>query len=271
MGDNNKKIFNKNKNSTRKRVSEQRISGGTITSGIGLHASEARFRNILEFLPIGIKLYDSAGKLIHVNKACINIFGINDAKELSNCTLFDDPNLPSDAPEKLLRGEEVEYEFSLDFEKERELALYTTSRSGIIYLHVIISALYSEGANPPQDYLVQIQDITGRKHMEKTLRESEKKYRDLVKYAPAGIYEMDFWSKRFTSVNDAMCRLSGYTREELLDMSPFDLMDDKSQVVFQERINQWLNGEKPDQKVEYKVKAEDVSGRLCDFKCDIYH
>ena len=41
------------------------------------------------------------------------------------------------------------------------------------------------------------------------LRETERKYEQLVRYAPAAIYEIDFRRRRFTSVNDAMCALSG--------------------------------------------------------------
>jgi PAS domain S-box-containing protein len=100
-------------------------------------------------------------------------------------------------------------------------------------------------------------DITERKRMEETLCRSEEKYRDLVKHAPAGIYEVDFRSKRFITVNDAMCQLSGYTSEEMLDMNPFDILDDQGKITFQARISQWLNGEKPDENVEYKVKTKD--------------
>jgi PAS domain S-box-containing protein len=54
-----------------------------------------------------------------------------------------------------------------------------------------------------------------------------------------------------------MCQLSGYSREELLEMNPFDILDDRSKIAFQARISQWLNGEKPDKNVDYIVKARD--------------
>ena len=64
-------------------------------------------------------------------------------------------------------------------------------------------------------------DITDRKVMEETLRKSEEEYRHVVEYAPASIYEISADGLRFTRVNDVMCRILGYTREELMAMNPF--------------------------------------------------
>jgi len=100
-------------------------------------------------------------------------------------------------------------------------------------------------------------DITAYKSNEQELREAEEKYRELVQSAPAGIYEIDFRRKRFTTVNDAMCQMLGYSREELLNMNPFDILDEEGQARFQARIDTWLKGEEPDQHVEYRVKTRD--------------
>ena len=65
-------------------------------------------------------------------------------------------------------------------------------------------------------------DIDERKQVEEALREAEAKSKDLIRYAPTGIYEIDFNGPRFRTVNDAMCVLSGYRRDELLAINPFD-------------------------------------------------
>ena len=96
-------------------------------------------------------------------------------------------------------------------------------------------------------------DITERKRMEEALRESEQKYRELVRSAPAGIYEVDFRTRKFISVNDAMCELTGYTRDELLAMTPFEILDEAGRSQFQRRTERWLAGEKPDESIEYRV------------------
>jgi PAS domain S-box-containing protein len=100
-------------------------------------------------------------------------------------------------------------------------------------------------------------DITKQKQTEEAVHESERKYRELLKHAPSGIYEIDFRKKRFLTVNDVVCQLTGYSREELLEMDPMDVLDEKSKIDFQARINQWLKGEKPDKHVDYKVLTKD--------------
>jgi len=72
------------------------------------------------------------------------------------------------------------------------------------------------------------EDITVRKKAEEALRVSEAKANELIKYAPVGIYELDLRNQEILNVNDSMCYILGYTREELLSMSPFSLLDDES-------------------------------------------
>ena len=61
-----------------------------------------------------------------------------------------------------------------------------------------------------------------------SLKESEARYRHLVMNAPAAIYEISADGLRFLSVNETMCDILGYTREELLEMKPFDILDEES-------------------------------------------
>jgi PAS domain S-box-containing protein len=117
--------------------------------------------------------------------------------------------------------------------------------------------LVKNAEGKPLYYYSFLTDITERKRAEETLKESEKKYRELVKYAPIGIYEIDFRSRKLVTINDAMTLLTGYTREEMLAMDVLDLLDDKSKKDFTARISKMLQGETPDENVEYKVIAKD--------------
>jgi PAS domain S-box-containing protein len=106
------------------------------------------------------------------------------------------------------------------------------------------------------------EDITERKRVEEALRDAEAKSKDLIRYAPTGIYEIDFRGPTFKTVNDAMCALTGFEREELLAMNPPDLLDPESQTVFADRIRGRLAGEPIPDNVEYRVKTKD--GRFLD-------
>ena len=100
-------------------------------------------------------------------------------------------------------------------------------------------------------------DISERKQVEETLRESEEKYRELVINAPAGIYEVDYETNRFISVNDVICKYTGYTREELSTMNLFNLLTKESQQLMLVRLEKLMNGEKMDPTVEYCIRTKD--------------
>jgi len=109
-------------------------------------------------------------------------------------------------------------------------------------------ALYIDGV---------IIDISDRKEAEEALRESEARYRQLVEHAPAGILELDWEKLQVLSVNDVMCRLTGYTKEEFLRLSPLDILTEESRQVFLERQKKVLSGEAVSETVEYKIRGKD--------------
>ncbi len=86
------------------------------------------------------------------------------------------------------------------------------------------------------------QDISDRKQMELELRASEEKYKQLFENAPAGIYQVDFKSGKFTKANDVFCDYAGCSQEEISSLSPFDLLTENSKKVFIERMGKMSRG-----------------------------
>jgi PAS domain S-box-containing protein len=105
-------------------------------------------------------------------------------------------------------------------------------------------------------YVIVYRDATERYRTERALEESEARASALIKYAPTGIYEIDFRGPRFTSVNDAMCRILGYSREELFAIGPAGLLDEESRARFAERIRRQLGGQPIEESVEYRVRKK---------------
>ena len=65
-------------------------------------------------------------------------------------------------------------------------------------------------------------DITEKKMLEEKLKESEKKFRMLFENANDAIFIHDF-EGRFLEVNQTACKRLGYTKDELLKMTPMDI------------------------------------------------
>ncbi len=73
-------------------------------------------------------------------------------------------------------------------------------------------------------------DITERKKAEEKLRESEEKYRTVVEQTHDGIFI--HWNSRFKFANKRVCEITGYSEEELYNMSIWDLIhpEDRDKV-----------------------------------------
>jgi len=105
----------------------------------------------------------------------------------------------------------------------------------------------------PKGILGVSRDITERKRAEEALRESEKGYKQLFNHAPAGIYELDFNEQRFIAVNDIMCKYTGYSEEEFLTMSPYDILSEEGQALYAQRCKKLVAGENISESVEYEI------------------
>lgn len=81
-----------------------------------------------------------------------------------------------------------------------------------------------------------------------TIKESEEKYHSLFEQASDAIYVLNY-KGAFTQVNESMCRMTGYTRNELLTMNINDLVNaailDKQPLVYSDiKIEESATGER---------------------------
>jgi len=102
-------------------------------------------------------------------------------------------------------------------------------------------------------------DITGRKQMEKLLINNEARYRSLFEHNPAAVYSLDLQG-RFTSINAAAIKLSGYSEKEALRMSMADVATADSIDTMSTNFQNSLRGES--QSYEAAINAKD--GRRID-------
>ena len=105
-------------------------------------------------------------------------------------------------------------------------------------------------------------DIAERQQVQNALRQSEEKYRELIKNANDIIYTLDL-SGRYTSLNRAGERITGYTLEEALRMNIADVISPHDAERVRERIAKNLAGAGlPD--FELEIFAKDGSAIMLD-------
>ncbi|KUG22529.1 signal transduction histidine kinase [hydrocarbon metagenome] len=75
-----------------------------------------------------------------------------------------------------------------------------------------------------------------RKEIEEALRESEDKRRFILKDIEEAYYETDMVGK-FTFINDAMCNLTGYTREELIGKRYWHLVNETTIKTLKDAVD----------------------------------
>ncbi len=109
--------------------------------------------------------------------------------------------------------------------------------------------------------LTAVRDMSRYKEAEKKIESSQKKYREIVEVTKAAIYEVDFIKDRFVYVNDVVSDLTGWSKEELMEMKATDLLTEKSFNDFSERMAALQKGDLIDPSFEYEITAKDGSKR----------
>ncbi|HOT95202.1 MAG TPA: PAS domain S-box protein [Methanoregulaceae archaeon] len=69
---------------------------------------------------------------------------------------------------------------------------------------------------------VLVQEMAVREHLTRRQIESEERFSRIFDQAPIGMAVVSL-DDRFLRVNEALCRITGYSREELLEMGPFGI------------------------------------------------
>jgi len=173
---------------------------------------------------IGLALLDMQSRPLRVNRALAGLLG-RPAESLAAL----DPFYIGTQEERA-------------FEEQQRLAMqtggletYTCDRawprngSGTMWIEQTCS-LARDAAGRPQYLLLQLRDGTDRRDLEMQLRETEERFRYTFEEAALGIVHVDTRGCMLR-VNRRICEMHGYTRDELVGRSTFDLMEDGGQAA----------------------------------------
>ena len=99
-------------------------------------------------------------------------------------------------------------------------------------------------------------DITERKRTEELLRQSEEKYRTILESIEDGYYEEDLVGN-FVFFNEAMCRIYGYPKEELLGLNYKQYTDEGTAKKLFQVFNEMYRTGNPCNEYSYELIRKD--------------
>ncbi|MBW2335734.1 MAG: SpoIIE family protein phosphatase [Deltaproteobacteria bacterium] len=118
-------------------------------------------------------------------------------------------------------GEEIKDYAEKDVEEYTQVYRLLTKDGDVRWVEDQTSVERDAAGNKTHNQGILV-DITARRLAEEKVRKSEEKFRRIVETAGEGFLLMDE-SLRIVDVNDAYCKLLGYSREEIIGKTPLDL------------------------------------------------
>jgi PAS domain S-box-containing protein len=182
-----------------------------------LRESEERYRSIVNQTIAGIAETDLTGMFKMVNDRYCEMTGYARENLLNDMRMQDVTHV-----DDLLRNTELFMRLVADgtpFEIEKR---YIRRDGSSLWVHNSVSAILDANGKPKSAVAIVI-DINDRKQAEKNLRESEERFRAILRQATAGIVRKDA-EGRLVFVNEAFCNMLGYTDVEMLGKTVWEFM-----------------------------------------------
>jgi len=171
-----------------------------------LREQQTYLRGLIESSVDGLITVDPEGYITDVNDRMCDMTGYTRAELLGTpfADYFTDP-------ERALAG--VRQTLEAGFVTEYALTLTTRTRRG---LHVSFNAsVFKEAAGNIRGIFASARDVTDRVRLEEQLREQQTYLRGLIESSVDGLITVDP-EGYITDVNEQMCRMTAYGREELI-------------------------------------------------------
>ena len=181
------------------------------------HLAEERFRNVFAEGPLGMHVVGLDHRYVQVNAMFCRMLGYSEAeilgRRIEDFTHPDDMALDGALPDRMVRDGLT----STCREKR-----YIRKDGTVFWARRTVAAIHNH-AGEVECFFGMIEDITGRKEAEDALRDSEARQRAFFDLAIVGLGEADPRTGKFLRVNQMLCDLTGYQREELLQKTYRDI------------------------------------------------
>jgi PAS domain S-box-containing protein len=185
---------------------------------------ERHYRDIVEQAPDIIYTRDMDGRVTSINEAGARFLG-RPVSELVGLPLSELLGEDAAATEEAIETGEDSPAGPL-----RSVRLVADAQGVPHYLEAVVTLVRDSGSNPTGARGV-VRDITERVRAEQAMRESEERYRALVEQSLDGIFLVDPETKLILEANPAYQKLLGYTAEEFVGLTLYDVATAGREVI----------------------------------------
>jgi len=231
---------------------------GLMSSIQGGQAARQVASTIFDLAPVGIEICNAQGQTLETNAKCHEIFGATDVEGIKGDNLFAAPELSPESRATLRRGQAISYEALFDFDAAKATRRSETTRTGKIYLSVLIEPVLDLPNRPISNYIVLYQDITERRLADLALRDSEERFRKVFEDGVLGMVIVDR-QFQFTRANPTFCSFVGYSEAELQRLTFKDITHPEHLTDDIVNVNKVLAGELSVYKTEKRYVRKDGS------------
>ncbi len=220
-----------------------------------LNQSEERYRTLVEQAADMICTIDlKTGVVTNVNAYATKILGYDRADILHKLNFLELVH-PEDQEPVMRRL----HELAAEGKRLPNFPLRIRKADGD-YIHVEVNgAVIRDAENNPSTLIGVIRDVTERKKAEESLRESQERYRTLVDNLLTGIYLRVGEDAVF--VNERLVQMTGYTEQELLGMSLFDIIHPEDRMIARERAGMRMSGWDSPMRSQYRIVTKNGETR----------
>ncbi|MGB8169625.1 MAG: PAS domain S-box protein [Chthoniobacteraceae bacterium] len=217
---------------------------------VALQESEERLRQVLDATLDGVWDWDIPGQRVYFSPQWCRLLGYAPEEVSNDVAFFYSVLHPSDvATVTAALGEHFAGRATI---KEGEVRLRTKSGEYRWFLDRGKLVARNEQGEPSR-MVGTITDITARKVAEEAMRSSEERYRTLFERAPDGILIGDPESN-YLDANPSMCRMLGYTREELVGLNATDIIAPTDAPEIDETIEEIRHGHRHQREWQFRRK-----------------
>ncbi|MBW2674892.1 MAG: PAS domain S-box protein, partial [Deltaproteobacteria bacterium] len=220
-----------------------------------LEESEERYRTILESIEEGYFEIDLAGNFTFVNDALCDIFGYKRDEIIGT------DNRKHTSPETAKQAFSIFNKVYLTGKPANIKDYEVIKKDGSSGIREMRVSLMRDSEGNPIGFRGLSRDVTERVRTEQALKESEERYRTILEDINEAYFETDLAS-RVTFVNDVMCRMSGYKREELLGMKTQEYTSPESAKRVDGLFREVYRTGIPAAIMDYETRAKDGSTQV---------